>query len=105
MQVLKIFAIRDRAIAAYAQPMFLQTTEQAIRLFKDEVNRPATDNPLYQHPEDFELFQLGEYDTNTAQFTNETPRQVAIGSQLAHGPKQIDREQTARHNTLLKHDY
>ena len=76
---LLIFAVRDRATDQYGTPMFLISRGQAIRSFSDEVNRKAQDNQLNQHPEDFDLYQLGEYDTDAGTFRTDTPAQVAIG--------------------------
>lgn len=82
--IFKIFAIRDRATDSFGNPMFLVSTGQAIRSFTDEVNRAEKDNQLYQHPDDFDLYMLGEYDTSTASFTtNGPPTQILIGKSAA----------------------
>jgi len=62
---LYIFAVRDIATAQYGTPMFLIAEGQAVRSFSDEINRSAADNALYMHPDDYELFFLGAYDTET----------------------------------------
>lgn len=79
---LQIFAVRDVATDQFGTPMFLVSSGQAIRSFGDEVNRSSAENQLYQHPDDFELFALGEYDTATAVFSTVPPAQVATGRQL-----------------------
>lgn len=63
---LKVFAVRDSATAQYGTPMFLISEGQAIRSFSDEVNRNAENNQIFAHPDDFELFSLGSFDTDTA---------------------------------------
>ena len=60
-----ICSIRDSAADAYGRPFFLPSVGVAIRSFTDEVNRPSEDNQIYQHPEDFDLFELGEFDDTT----------------------------------------
>ena len=55
-----ICSIRDSAADAYGRPFFLPSVGVAIRSFTDEVNRPSEDNQIYQHPEDFDLFELAE---------------------------------------------
>jgi hypothetical protein len=78
---LKIFAVRDRATIQFGTPMFLVADGQAIRSFIDEVNRPDKDNQIYQHPDDFDLYAMGEYETTTGIFTTEMPVQVITGKQ------------------------
>lgn len=56
----KIFVVHDSKVEAYAQPFCAQSTGSAIRSFGDEVNRK--DTALAAHPEDFTLFEIGEYD-------------------------------------------
>ena len=76
---LNIYAIRDRATDQFGNPMFMVANGQAIRSFADEVNREDATNQLYQHPEDFDLYELGSYDTDTGAFDTHTPKQIAIG--------------------------
>lgn len=76
-------AVRDRAADAYARPMFVPSVGIAIRSFSDEVNRKAEDNQMYNHADDFDLFELGEYDDETAKFIIlDSPKQLAIGKQV-----------------------
>ena len=63
-----ICSIRDSAADAYGRPFFLPSVGVAIRSFTDEVDRPSEDNQIYQHPEDFDLFELGEFDDTTGRF-------------------------------------
>ena len=79
---LKIYAVRDRATDQYGNPMFMLNTGQAIRGFSDEVNRAEKDNQLHHHAEDFDLYELGVFDTDTGIFETETPRQIAIGKDI-----------------------
>lgn len=63
-----IVAVYDSQAKAFNRPYFVQATGIAIRGFIDEVNRPAQDNILYQHPEDFTLNELGKWDEETGEF-------------------------------------
>lgn len=45
---------------------FVPSLGVAIRNFSDEINRVDTDNLLYQHPDDFDLYELGTYDDSNA---------------------------------------
>lgn len=76
-------AVRDRAADAYARPMFVPSVGLAIRSFSDEVNRNAEDNQMNKHADDFDLYELGTYDDETAKFEIlEVPKQLAIGKQV-----------------------
>ena len=75
-----ICSIRDSAADAYGRPFFLPSVGVAIRSFTDEVNRPSEDNQIYQHPEDFDLFELGEFDDTSGRSTLlDVPKQLALG--------------------------
>lgn len=80
-----IVAVRDRAIDAFMRPFFMQTIGQAVRAFADEINRNDKDNALAQHPEDYDLYLLGEFDEQTGRFLGQDndrlPRQIAVGKE------------------------
>lgn len=82
--IYKIVAVHDRAAAAYGRPIFALAIGQAIRSFQDEIRRVAPDNEMNRHPEDYDLYELGEFDDNTGQFTSlSSPIQIAIGKHFA----------------------
>jgi len=66
--VLVVVAVKDRAADAFMRPFFVPRVEMAIRSFTDEINRSASDNPIYQHPEDYDLYELAIFDEDTGQF-------------------------------------
>lgn len=55
-------AVRDTAADAFMAPFCVPNTALAVRSFRDEVNRSDTGNMMNQHPEDFELYVIGEYE-------------------------------------------
>jgi len=61
----KVFCIYDSKAEAYGQPFFSQSTGSAIRAFSDDANSDKKDSGVAMHPEDFTLFEIGEYDHNT----------------------------------------
>lgn len=65
---MKMYAIYDRAIEAYGQPIFVKAQGQAIRSFMDECKNQ--ESQFNKHPEDYELYYIGEYDETTASITN-----------------------------------
>jgi len=78
----QICAIKDRASDAFSQPMFMPSLGIAIRQFTDEINKADDNNQLYKHPDDFDLWHLGEYDDNGAKFELIEPVQLALGKQV-----------------------
>lgn len=82
---LMIFSVRDRATDSFGVPMFMVSRGQAIRSFSDEVNRQAADNQIFAHPEDFDLYELGEWSNGDGLFVSNPPELVAIGKDLRIG--------------------
>lgn len=82
-----IVAVRDRAADAFMRPYFVPALGLAIRSFQDEVNRSSADNPMWVHPEDFDLYELGTYDEDRGVFEQKPdhPKQIAIGKQQKMG--------------------
>lgn len=75
-----VVAVRDRAMDAFGQPFFVPSVGLAVRSFGDEINNP--DGAMFKHPEDFDLYQIGEYEEETGRLVPlERPRQVAIGKE------------------------
>lgn len=78
-----IVAVRDRAADVYGVPHFVASLGAAIRSFGDEINRVDAQNVYSQHPDDFDLYEIGVYDDAYASFTLlQVPKQVAIGKDL-----------------------
>lgn len=70
MAKLYVVSVFDRSMQAYMRPAFVAHPALAVRSFTDEINReaPAHENPLYSHPEDFDLMQLAVFDEETGAF-------------------------------------
>lgn len=68
MAKLVVCAVFDRAVQAFARPIFVPHQQVAVRSFTDEVNRKAEDNGIHQHPEDFELHALAVFEEETGLF-------------------------------------
>lgn len=79
---LKVVSVYDRVAEAYSQPQFGPSLGGYVRAFMDEINRNDANNPLFAHPVDFELHQLGEFDDATGSFT-EVRSVLARGSDHA----------------------
>lgn len=72
-----VLAVRDSAVRAFNRPFYAPTLEAGIRSFYDECKRQADDNPMWKHPDDFELWQLGVFDDESGVFEDQSPRLVA----------------------------
>lgn len=75
IMVLKMYSIRDQKSEVYNLPFFQKTHGEAERSFRTTAMDQKT--TICQHPEDFDLYFLGEYDDNTGKFQpNETPQHI-----------------------------
>lgn len=63
----KCFTIYDSKAGAYLPPFFLPNEKMARRTFSDCVNIPS--HAFCQHPADYTLFTVGEFDDSNGQFT------------------------------------
>ena len=80
---LNLCSVKDRAADAFGRPMFVASPGVAIRSFSDEINRAAEDNQLYNHPDDFDLYEFGVFDDNSGVFELfETPKLLSLGKQV-----------------------
>ena len=78
-----ICTVKDRAADAFGRPMFVPSAGVAIRSFSDEINRNNADNQLFNHPDDFDLYELGEFDDNSGLFAlHEQLKLLSLGKQV-----------------------
>ena len=56
-----IYAVKDLAVQAFGQPFTTRSPGEALRSFKDEVNRKGPEANIAAHPEDYELHHIGTY--------------------------------------------
>lgn len=77
---MKIVVMRDIKADLWGNPIFVQSLGGAIRGFQDEIAK-TDGNALALHPEDYELYHLGDYDVETGNFELMAIRaQIAVGS-------------------------
>lgn len=76
-----IVSVFDRAAQAFAKPVFVPAVQVAVRSFGDEVRRGGPDNAVSLHPGDYELFELGLFDDENAEFVIPArPVRLCVGS-------------------------
>jgi len=86
MQKIQMFTIYDKKAVAYNTPFYYLQKGQAIRAFEDAINDPQS--PFAKHPEDYCLFQVGEWNDTTGvvtPFPNPVP--VEEGLNCLKNPK------------------
>lgn len=77
----KMFTVYDSKVNAYNQPFFMRSRGEATRGWSDTVNDPKTN--FNKHPEDFTLFELGEYDDENGVITQYEAK-IAVGTALEY---------------------
>lgn len=78
-----ICAVKDRAADAFGRPLFVASVGVAIRSFSDEVNRQDAENQMFNHSDDFDLYELGVYDDSTGIIEcHAQPKQIAMGKSV-----------------------
>lgn len=69
---LKMYAIKDK-LGEYTTPVHYPNDDTAIR----HINLMRKEDKLMSYaPEDFEMWYIGEYDTETATYENKEPKPV-----------------------------
>jgi len=83
--ILKIFAVYDSKARFFGQPFFDQEEGSALRNFGDAVNDGSNPNNMWhRHPEDFSLFELGEFDNGSGEIIPNLPKSLVTASALKH---------------------
>lgn len=77
-----IVAVRDRAVDAFGQPFFVRHELEAVRSFKDEINRDKSD--IGAHADDYDLYVIGTYDDASGVIVGSAdgPKMLAVGKSL-----------------------
>lgn len=68
-----LYSVYDEASRTYNRPVTEQTDAQALRIFKQEINRAEVNNLMNSNPEDFSLYHVGTFDTDTGTITPADP--------------------------------
>lgn len=82
----KIFSVYDSKVGAFMNPLFLRSRGEAIRMFDNTVN--SGDSFLSKNPEDFTLFELGDWDELSSKFViHPTPVSVGLAIEFIKSTK------------------
>lgn len=78
--MLKVFAVHDSKAEAFLRPFTTLTRGQAIRGFSDAVNDKG--HEFNKHPDDYTLFQIGEFDEQSGILVAGTPETLGNAIQF-----------------------
>lgn len=76
---LGVYAMRDR-LTGFLQPTFDQNDPVAMRNFESAVLQVRPGNLLHTNPEDYSLYKIGVYDSETGVIEPMDPLQILTGS-------------------------
>lgn len=78
---LQVCAVKDLAADIYGNPFVVSHIGIAIRNFQDALNNPDA-GAMHKHPDDFDLYHIGEYNDENAKIETYEPERIASGKQL-----------------------
>lgn len=80
MSILRLYSIFDTAVGAYLRPFWSDHKANAIRSFVQCVNdKSSPDNMVANHPDQFVLFEVGEFHCSTGVFSSH-PNPLSLGN-------------------------
>lgn len=65
-----IFSVQDNMANKFGKPFFIDSEDEAKRLFKITVNDPRNEL-IYNNPEDYSLWLIGSFNERTGVITGE----------------------------------
>ncbi len=77
---MSVFSVLDAKTRAFMMPFYSHTIASALRTFSDATKDPAS--LMHQHPSDFQLWLIGEFDDQTGEITPQIPQ--SLGSAVDH---------------------
>lgn len=90
---LRVYAVLDKAVQAYLQPLVFRAEGEALRAFYDAVSAEGT--PFAKHKHHYAFCFLGYYDDNLGTFMSQSPVAVAEGATIQAMMAQPEEEWTA----------
>lgn len=74
--IFRVYSMRDE-LTGYIQPTFELSDNVAVRNFSFALNKK--DSILYANPKHFDLYCIGEFDTDTGQLKSFEPELIVTG--------------------------
>ncbi len=85
---LKVYTLFDSKVEIYMKPFYLKNKGEALRAFTDIANDKDTN--VGKYPEDFTLFEIGEYDEETGHHQSYEAKKP-LGTALEYKKQQAER--------------
>lgn len=85
MARLKIFAAFDAKVKTFANPFCVAHAGQALRSWEEHVNDGQSMPSKY--PEDFALYELGEFDDQTGEISTSKPHNHGLATAFKKQPQ------------------
>ena len=76
--ILKVFSVFDSKLQVFNTPFFSRSAADASRSFSDLVRDSRT--TVGQHPDDFFLYEIGQYSDETGELVASAPTQIAAAT-------------------------
>jgi hypothetical protein len=83
-----LYAIFDRASGVYDGPLRGQADGVVVRQFCDMA--VGGEHPVAQHPEDFTLFKIGEFNDGTGELVPMIPEKLINGSEAVAQSRKVN---------------
>lgn len=74
-----LYSVYDKAAGAYSNPLYQPNDALAIRSFQYACTQ--TDSNLYTHPQDFQLYYVGTFNSNTGEYYQDELRPLMTATQ------------------------
>lgn len=71
---MKLYSVYDKRAKDFGTPMAMPTDAHAVRSFTQEVNRQDPSNMLNQFPEDFAIYGIATFNTDTGTLDTDGPK-------------------------------
>lgn len=84
-QVQRVYAVYDMKMKLFLAPFVTRNSAVATRMFADSVN--GENNVVAKHPEDFALYQIGEFDEESGLLVSTQPVNLGLASQFVNETK------------------
>lgn len=78
-----IVSLKDTAARVFGVPFVVQAAAQAVRSLRDEVNSKESTSDVCKHPDDFELYEVAQFDEHSgAVAAHEAPQLLCRAKDL-----------------------
>lgn len=81
--ILRVYAVLDKAVEAYLNPMVYRSEAEAVRSFQQAVMQEGS--PFNKHKKDYVFCFLGTYNDSLGMFESSSPVVVADAQTIENG--------------------